>query len=59
LKDRHWTTIYKIGQNFYEYDSFGRDLLGSEFIDAQTHAEQKNTEGNCGQRTLAHLEKVF
>lgn len=58
-KDVHWSAIYKKNNKKYEFDSFGRDLLGKGFADAKMPKSflQPFTEANCGQRTAAWLIK--
>lgn len=52
LLNGHWTAIYKIKGRVYEYDSFGRDVHGDDYVDGNRKKEQKLSERNCGQRTL-------
>lgn len=56
----HWRTVYNKNGTLYEYDSYGRDAQGSRYKDARAGGnKQKQWEANCGQRTIAHLIKVF
>lgn len=57
LKDSHWIAIFMKNGKIYEFDTFGRDLLGDGFEDHSKKQLQKITEYNCGQRTLNYLEK--
>ena len=55
----HWSTAYKKGGKKYEFDSYGRDLLGQGFADARLPSNflQPFTTADCGQRSLAWLIK--
>jgi hypothetical protein len=55
----HWRAVYKLRGKLYEYDSYKRDVQGSRYIDANSGKAQGGSDTNCGQRTIAHLLKVF
>lgn len=59
--NEHWTAVAKKGGEWFEIDSFNRDLLGSEFEDFKLaeNDEQKIWETDCGQRTLASIYELF
>jgi hypothetical protein len=56
-KDTHWTVIYKKNGKKFEFDSYGRDLLGKGYADAKLPKgfKQPLNEFNCGQRSLAWI----
>lgn len=57
LRDGHWISVFRDEKGkLKEWDSFGRDLLGNKYIDANNRAEQSLDEMNCGQRTIGYLE---
>jgi hypothetical protein len=57
----HWSAIYRKNGKNYEFDSYGRDLLGSGFADAKmpTSFRQTFSTADCGQRSIAWLIKVL
>lgn len=59
--DLHWTIIYKKNGILYEFDSYGRDMLGRGYRDARFPKSFKQTmnEMNCGQKSLAFAAKQF
>jgi hypothetical protein len=61
--NEHWIMVFrKFGRN-YEYDTYGRDVLGNGYIDLNTPNdrldEQLHTESHCGQRVLAMAWILF
>lgn len=54
----HWIGLFKKKGKLYEFDSFGRDMLGDQFIDSNKKEIQKMDESNCGQRTINKLSKL-
>lgn len=53
-KDTHWTIIFKKNDKLYEFDSYGRDMLGKGYRDVKfKNFKQPLTEMNCGQRSVA------
>jgi len=60
-RDVHWSAIYRDPQDgrIKEYDSFGRDLWGAQFIDTYVKDKQQVLDSDCGQRTLEFLEQLL
>lgn len=63
-KDNHWNVIYKLNDELYEFDSYGRNLLGSGYKDIIL--KNKNLQGynnidnsDCGQRSLTYILLKF
>lgn len=63
----HWTAIAKKATEWYEYDSFGRNLKTRKFKDFETTFTkvdqngglQKMEETDCGMRVLAAMYELF
>ena len=61
LPGSHWVGIVKGNNGMNVYDSFGRKakeilpLIKKRMFDSDLDSEQKETEDNCGQRSLAWL----
>lgn len=55
----HWTALVRKGNKWYEIDSFNRDLEGPEFENFDLPEKQKESESDCGQRTLAGIKLLF
>lgn len=55
----HWRVVYRKNGKLKEYDSYNRDKQGKKYEDVKDANPQKDNESNCGQRTIAHLIKVF
>lgn len=57
--DNHWIAIYRKDGKLYEYDSFGRDMIGKKYKDANKGIEQDPMSNICGQMSLSHLLRIF
>lgn len=65
LPGSHWLGIIYDGSKWYIYDSFNRrskklipkfiKMLGYNYVDTNSKADQKNSEDNCGSRVMAFL----
>lgn len=59
----HWIGVANVKGTRYEFDSFGRDMLGNAYTDYNTPTDnvedQRIWEANCGQRTLAFFVTVM
>jgi len=60
--NEHWISIFKKNGKLYEFDSFGRDMLGNGYTDFNTKDdnfdEQKIWQSDCGQRSVALLMSI-
>ena len=59
----HWIAVFKLNGTLYEYDSFGRDMLGARYKDFNRPndnlVDQRFIQMDCGQRVLSILMSLF
>jgi hypothetical protein len=59
----HWITAFNMGGKIFEFDSFGRDMMGKKYRDFNKIGdginEQRIDENSCGQRVLSILMTLF
>ena len=58
--NHHWTAVYQKNNKLYEFDSYNRDMLGSNYIDKTVPKLSMQgyggiDDGDCGQRTCAMM----
>lgn len=61
--NEHWISVFNYNGKLYEFDSFGRDMLGVPYHDfnvvGDAISEQRLDQADCGARVIAMMVTLF